>query len=81
MTDADGAEQEVRLDFAGCHHFVGESELKFDEAAAESTAKLYRAGLSIWQCATAPTLWSSLGSRSIFSAVTRILPGGGRAGR
>jgi hypothetical protein len=38
VTDADGPEKKVRLSFARCHQFIGESELKFDDPAAESLA-------------------------------------------
>jgi hypothetical protein len=38
VTDADGPEKEVRLSFARCHQFVGESELKFEDPTAESLA-------------------------------------------
>lgn len=38
VTDADGPEKEVRLSFALCHQFIGESELKFDDPAADSLA-------------------------------------------
>ncbi len=38
VTDADGAEKQVRLSFARCHQFIGESELKFDDPATEPMA-------------------------------------------
>jgi hypothetical protein len=38
VTDADGAEKQIRLSFARCHQFIGESELKFDDPTAESLA-------------------------------------------
>lgn len=38
VTDADGPEKQVRLSFAGCHQFIGEAELKFDDPATESLA-------------------------------------------
>ena len=38
VTDSDRAGREVRLSFAGCHQFVGESALKFDDPPAEPLA-------------------------------------------
>jgi len=38
VTETDGAEKDVRLKFAGCHQFISESELKFDDPAAEPMA-------------------------------------------